>query len=171
MTPSRSAAVCSRLTDPFSSTGAAAVPDARVAGVPERTDVENPQSGPGTAADQLPESLAAKRGKNWALPNAAARLIAVRRPIRIDLFADRVVLVPEQGLAGGRSIAMQQPAEKVIDQLVFSIWNYIEQWGSAGSGMYWRPVLRVRVAPGAEQQFIRLQRLLDHSGLLVERSQ
>ncbi|MDO4425248.1 MAG: hypothetical protein Q4D17_05745, partial [Planctomycetia bacterium] len=41
-------------------------------------------------------------------------------------------------------------------------------WGEAGPGMIWKPILRVRVAPDAREQFERLKILLDGSGLIVE---
>lgn len=114
-------------------------------------------------------SLAQVRGKNWALPNATANLIPVRRPIRIDCAADRLVLVPEPGLARGADVRLSGPTLGAIDQVVSSIWSYMEQWGSAGNGLYWRPVLDVHVAPGAEHRFADLERLLQGSGLIVER--
>jgi hypothetical protein len=45
----------------------------------------------------------------------------------------------------------------------------MEAWGMAGRGMYWRPVLQVRVAAGAERRFAELAALLEGSGLTVER--
>jgi hypothetical protein len=35
--------------------------------------------------------------------------------------------------------------------------------------MYWRPILRVYVAPGAEARFDELRTLVEGSGLTVER--
>ncbi len=114
-------------------------------------------------------SLALVRGKNWALPDAAASQIPVRRPIRIDCYPDRLVLVPERGLAGGAEIPLEGPTVGAVDQLVSDIWKYMEQWGSAGNGLYWRPVLSIYVAPGAERRLADLQRLLYGSGLIIER--
>jgi hypothetical protein len=45
----------------------------------------------------------------------------------------------------------------------------MEGWGIAGKGMYWRPVLKIRVAPGAEQRFNELSYLLEGSGMTVQR--
>jgi hypothetical protein len=59
--------------------------------------------------------------------------------------------------------------DESIDTLVSAVGNCIESWGMAAAGMYWRPVLQVSVAPGAEPRFEELRRLLDGSGLAVER--
>ena len=43
--------------------------------------------------------------------------------------------------------------------------------GMAGKGVYWRPILHVYVAPGAEQRFADLDRLLQGSGLIIQKKQ
>ena len=45
----------------------------------------------------------------------------------------------------------------------------MDAWGMAGSGMYWRPILNVYVAPNAERRFSDLQTLLEDSGLTLQR--
>jgi len=44
----------------------------------------------------------------------------------------------------------------------------MESWGLAGNGMYWRPLLKVDVAPGGERRFIELRSLLEGSGLTLQ---
>jgi hypothetical protein len=56
-----------------------------------------------------------------------------------------------------------------IDVLVSDVWEHIDAWGIAGRGMYWKPVLQMSVAPGAEQRFNDLSALLTGSGLAVVR--
>ncbi|HOP77993.1 MAG TPA: hypothetical protein PLD05_10905 [Thermogutta sp.] len=114
--------------------------------------------------------LAEQRGRNWGLPPHAASAIPVTRPIRIDCFPDRVVLIPEQGLDHIRVFYLTPSPAKAVDELVKAIREYVETWGIAGNNMYWRPVLSVRVAPGAEAQFQILQILLKDSGLTVEQT-
>ncbi|HLA86317.1 MAG TPA: hypothetical protein VJL29_16140, partial [Thermoguttaceae bacterium] len=114
------------------------------------------------------ESLAEKRGKDWAMPDGQPRATAVTQPIRIDCYADRLVLVPQRGLAGGRSVALGPQTRDAMDELVTAIWNYTEGWGMAGKGMYWRPVLHFYVYPGAEGRYRDVEDLLRDSGLPVE---
>ena len=56
-----------------------------------------------------------------------------------------------------------------VDALVSAIWRQMESWGIAGRRMYWRPVLNVYVMPDGQQRFAELDRLLDGSGLGVQR--
>jgi len=138
------------------------------AGAPGSFSTGSAQAGQGAAADS-PTSLADARGHDWALPQAAANAIAVVRPIRVDCYPDRLVLVPEQGLGRSKVIQLPPQTEAVIDEFVSAVWVYMQSWGIAGQGMYWRPLLSVRVAPGAESRFEQLRTLLEDSGLRVER--
>jgi len=45
----------------------------------------------------------------------------------------------------------------------------VERWGMAVAGGYWKPVLRVSVAPDAEDRFYELSVLLHNSGFDVQR--
>jgi hypothetical protein len=45
----------------------------------------------------------------------------------------------------------------------------MDSWGIAGRGMYWRPILHVYNAPGAEGRADDLEALLEGSGLEVKR--
>ena len=41
----------------------------------------------------------------------------------------------------------------------------IKDWGMAGRGLYWRPVLEVNIAPDGEQRAADITRLLKNSGI------
>jgi hypothetical protein len=56
-----------------------------------------------------------------------------------------------------------------MDPFVSAVWRRMESWGIAAENGYWKPVLRVTVAPGAEARFEELKTLLEGSGLIVER--
>ncbi|MGQ9762923.1 MAG: hypothetical protein ACUVQH_13535 [Thermogutta sp.] len=114
--------------------------------------------------------LAEKRGRNWGLPAHERSAIPVTRPIRIDCFPDRLVLVPEKGLDGVRVFYLAPSPQKAVEDLVKAISDYVETWGIAGRGMYWRPVLSVHVTEGAETQFQTLWVLLKDSGLEIEQA-
>lgn len=132
---------------------------ARVAGQPEN-DVEG----------RSPRSLATLRGRNWGLPDATQSAVPITRPIRVECFADRLVLVPEKGLAKPKTIALEGGLESSIDSFVSTIWDYMATWGKAGRGMYWRPILSVYTGSGAEDRVVELEALLKDSGLDVHQA-
>ena len=117
------------------------------------------------------ESLAKHRGQDWGLPDAGSGSVPISRPIRILCDRDRLVIVPERGRARTKSIALAESTEASVDEFVSAVWDQMESWGIAGNGMYWRPVLNVYVAPGAEQRYAELATLLEGSGLNVERKE
>ncbi|MHC4400824.1 MAG: hypothetical protein ACYTG0_14200 [Planctomycetota bacterium] len=116
------------------------------------------------------QSLAQARGHNWGLPNAASGSVPITAPIHVDCYPDRLVLVPEKGLGSPRSVPIGRHTVESVDQFVSAVWEYMERWGAAGNGMYWQPVLDVRVTSGAETRYRDLEILLDRSGLELRRS-
>lgn len=129
-----------------------------------------PDGGSLSIGTARPQSLAKVRGPGWGLPNAARGSIPITSPIRIDCHSDRLVLVPERGLGRAKVIELGPRTEDSLDELISAVWQYIDLWGSAGNGMYWRPVLSVRVAPNAELRYAHLKALLEGSGLEVRRN-
>jgi len=125
---------------------------------------------------QPPESLAAKRGRNWALPNSGRAGVPIRRPLRVLVREDRIAVLPETtpdgaGAAAGRVVLLDGSTKDAMDQFVAVLWDQIESWGIAGKGMYWKPVLSLHVAPGGRPRARQIQALLRDSGLeIVETS-
>ena len=115
------------------------------------------------------ESLAQKRGADWGLRDATRGSVGITRPIRVECYADRLLVVSERGPTGNKVVALGPRAESSIDTLISAVWEHMEAWGMAGRGMYWRPLLQFHVAPDAEQRFAELSALLEGSGLTVER--
>jgi len=115
------------------------------------------------------KSLAEKRGQDWGLRNAAHNSVGVTRPIRIECYADRLVVISERGATHNKVIAIGARTETSVDPLISAAWDHMEAWGMAGRGMYWRPVLQMYVAPDAEPRFQELAALLEGSGLSVVR--
>jgi hypothetical protein len=107
------------------------------------------------------------RSQDWALRDAAPRSVPVSRPVTLECQADRLLLMPEKGRGGQPVVAMSAAADSSVDDLVSAVWDRMGQWGMAGRGMYWRPILHVRVAPGGEQRFDDLKALLEGSGLEI----
>jgi hypothetical protein len=114
-------------------------------------------------------SPAEKRGRDWALRNASRGAVPVTRPIRAECYADRMVILPEPGSPAAAPIPFEGRTVQSLDRLVSALWDHMEGWGIAGKGMYWRPVLKMRVAPDAEQRFTELSFLLEGSGVTVQR--
>lgn len=114
-------------------------------------------------------SPAEKRGRDWALRNAGRGAVPVTRPIRIECYADRLVIASEPGTPVAAPIPLDGRTVQSLDRLISALWDHMEGWGIAGKGMYWRPVLRIRVAPDAEQRFNELSYLLEGSGMTVQR--
>jgi len=115
-----------------------------------------------------PKAPIDRRGADWGLPESAAGAIPLTRPIKIDCYNDRLVLLPEAGASPGKTIALGPRTGDALDELILAVWERIGSWGMAGKGMYWRPVLQVAVAPGAQQRFDELTRLLEGSGLVIQ---
>ena len=76
---------------------------------------------------------------------------------------------PTRASAPARKSRLGPSTAGSIDKLVAALWEQMDSWGIAGEGMYWRPVLNVYVAPGAQQRFEDLKILLDGSGFNIER--
>jgi hypothetical protein len=115
------------------------------------------------------KSLADKRGQDWGLRDAASGAVPNSRPIRIDCYPDRLVLVPDDPRMPAKMVPFGDSSERSIDKLMAAVWEDMDSWGIAGRNMYWRPILSVNVAPGAEQRFEELTILLRGSGLNVRK--
>lgn len=117
------------------------------------------------------ESLTQRRGTNWGLPRSGGGATGVTRPVQLHVFSNRVVLVPERGTdQQPQTFPIDASIRENIDDVVSALWKRMDSWGIAGPGMYWKPILRVRVAQDAEQNFSELDSLLKGSGILVERA-
>jgi len=123
-----------------------------------------------TASGAASFSTAQSRGANWALPGAAARATGITRPIRIACLPDQLMILPQRSeQQKTQVIVMPGPLSDALDEFVTAIWKHTEQWGIAVAGGYWKPILNVEVAPGADQRFAELKSLLEGSGLEARR--
>ncbi len=118
----------------------------------------------------------ASRGGNWAFGGDQRADIPVRRPIRVIVRRDRLSVLPDRyemsGTgwigSGGREVKLQGPTRFAIDELVAGLRDHVEQWGIAGSGLYWRPVLALKIAPGGKARGHDLVKLLENSGIEIQ---
>ena len=118
-------------------------------------------------------ATAAKRrgGSNWALPAAQAQQTGITRPIQIACLSDRIVIVPERGEQRSPQVVEVSPemTPQEIDAFVSAVQRHMRSWGLAVANGYWKPELKVEVAPDAEQRFAELQTALQGSGFDLQR--
>jgi hypothetical protein len=132
---------------------------------PEKHEEKNNEKTP----KHPPKSPVDQRGADWGLRDVARRSVGVTRPIRVECYADRLVVKSERGLGSDRVVPLGPRTAAAIDPFISAVWEQMEMWGIAGRGMYWRPLLQFYVTPDAESRFTDLSVLLRGSGLLVER--
>ena len=118
------------------------------------------------------ESIAEARGSDWAVQRAMRGAVPIQRPIQVVVRKNQMALLPSrhatQGTAAtGAVISLDQSLDRVTDEFVAALKTRIEEWGLAGNGLYWRPVLELRVGPDARRTASRIVQLLKDSGVDV----
>ena len=117
-------------------------------------------------------SISVTQGANWALPGAANGAIAIQRPVSIAVRADEIVLLPESGTSQQQvALSLIESPAASVKNLVSALWNRVDDWGIAGTGSYWKPVLEAEVAPDANHRYDQIVRLLQDSGIALTRKQ
>ena len=116
------------------------------------------------------QSLANRRGVNWALPDARPNAVGIKRPIRVICKRDSLVLIPEKGTKESMRIFRHEGSlAAVIDPFVDAVQSRLDNWGIAGQGIYWRPVLQLDLGAGARDHYRQMAQLLENSGIEVTR--
>ncbi|TWU21900.1 hypothetical protein [Bythopirellula polymerisocia] len=116
------------------------------------------------------ESIAASKGANWAVERANQHSVPIRRSIRVVVRENQMAILPTKNASRGKEftgqiISLDQPVDKISQEFVAALRDRIEEWGLAGSGMYWRPVLELNVGPDAQLTATRVANLLQDSGV------
>lgn len=113
-------------------------------------------------------SRGGKRERNWANPDASTMNVPIERRIRIVCDAEHLTVMPDGRAARGmKIIKLGTHTEDSLDELVSTVWDRIDSWGTAGRGMYWRPKLVMTIEPGGQRRYTELQALLADSGFDV----
>ncbi len=121
---------------------------------------------------QNAEAVAKRRGRNWAWSAGPPRQTAVVRHIRVQCYEDRWVVMPDAGTKDKpQTVMLDVSLQTSAEQLAKVVTDRVDRWGYALSEGYWKPVLQVEVAPRSDFRYTQLQRLLDGSGLEVQRVQ
>lgn len=125
----------------------------------------------GSAASQT-TSIADSQGRDWAVEKKSRGSVPIRRSIQVVVRQNQIALLPSRhALRGagstGEVISLNQPMSQISKKMVAALRSHIEDWGLAGNGLYWRPMLKLNVGPGAEQTAEQVLRLLKDSGVEV----
>lgn len=135
----------------------------------------SPQNTPSVSMDLQPqqksESIAKRRGRNWASTGQSSQSTAVVRSIRMACFRDKWIVYPEaKSSSNPITISLNAQPQASAEQLAEAIADRVDRWGAALAGGYWKPVLIVDVAYGGQSQFQKLVQLLEGSGVDIQRS-
>jgi hypothetical protein len=123
---------------------------------------------------QMPPAKPMKtRGKDWAIRNPDPGAVPIRRTIQVIVRRDRLAILPESdgsaaAATGGREIPLSGPTDRLVEEFVSAVQTHVDEWGMAGQGLYWRPVLELKVGPDGGKRADDLVRLLNNSGLELQ---
>lgn len=121
---------------------------------------------------QNADAVAKRKGRNWAWTAGPSRQTAVVRHIRVQCYEDRWVVMPDVGTKDKpQTVMLDVSLQTSAEQLAKVVADRMDRWGYALSDGYWKPILQVEVAPRSDYRFTQLTRLLDGSGLEVQRVQ
>ena len=127
---------------------------------------------PGAPTADAPVPLSKSRGANWALNTHSSGAFGITRPIYLAVRPNTLFLSQTADFRGPlESIAIKGRAVDSIDPLVEAVSGIIRSWGIAGTGAYWKPILKLRVDPGAERIRDEITTLLAGSGMAIEGAQ
>jgi len=124
-------------------------------------------------SDKDNQSIADAQGRNWAIKQAGRGSVPIRRSIRAVVGAEELTLLPSKVSTGGADsattvISLDQSLDEVSTAFVKALRERIQEWGLAGNGMFWRPVLVLDVKPTAHLTAKRINQLLQDSGVEVK---
>jgi hypothetical protein len=120
--------------------------------------------------DDRPQPKHHVRGKNWALVDANSQSTPIRRTIQMVVRGDRVVILPDGASptdpnAVGQEIPIAGSGRDAYEPLLIALEKEIKDWGMAGRGLYWRPVLDITIGPDGERRANDITRVLKNSGI------
>jgi hypothetical protein len=151
---------------------AKSAPGRYAAGEDPEQQLDNQARAAAAAADEdfdQKHTPAKVRGKNWAIANGNPGMIPIRRSIQIVIRDDALALMPEATTTGevsaaGREFPIGEVPGAAYEDLISAVEKRIRDWGMAGQGLYWRPVLELKVSGTGDYRVDPLLRLLKDSG-------
>jgi hypothetical protein len=140
--------------------------------------VDQPSAGDGSGATNsggmsATQVIADSKGANWATGRPNLRSMAIRRPIPVVVRENKMILMPTSNNkrsvdSQAQEITLDQSVHDISESFAAAVKSRIDDWGLAGSGMYWKPVLELTVEPEAEMTATRIAHLLRDSGVEVQ---
>ena len=121
-----------------------------------------------TAEQRPAQNSQQQRQQNWGLQGVTQYTTGISRYVQIRCESDRFVLVPQADLRTAKVIPITDSVSSAADQLVQTIWEFQQSWGSAGTNGHWKPILKIQISSGGEHRLSELRTLLKNSGLVVE---
>ncbi len=120
-----------------------------------------------------PNNGSGSSGNSLAFQKPEQDAVPIRRPIQVVIRQDRIVILQsrqadENTASNGSMISLNQPTRQVMEEFVKALRKHMNDWGLAGNGLYWRPVLHLNVGPRGQQQATRLTPLLESSGIEID---
>jgi hypothetical protein len=120
-------------------------------------------------ASSAADEPATSHGANWAIQEKVPADVPIRRTIHVVVRSDRVAILPEpvasaRAASGGKEVMLDDTTSANFDPLVSALREHIREWGTAGQGLYWRPVILLTVGPDGNRRADDLARLLKTSG-------
>ena len=125
----------------------------------------------GGASSQL-ANIANSQGNNWAVQSGQPGAVPIRRKIQVVVRKDRMAMLPSRHVtsgvgATGREISLHQAESQISKEFISALRERMSEWGLAGSGLYWRPVLELNMGPDAKYSAFQIMHLLKNSGVEV----
>ena len=129
--------------------------------------------GMSSAGMSATQTIADSKGANWATGRPNLKSMAIRRPIPVVVRENKMILQSTSNNkrsveAYAQEISLDQSVHDISEDFAAAVKERIEDWGIAGSGMYWKPVLELTVEPNAEMTATRIVHLLRDSGVEVQ---
>ena len=93
--------------------------------------------------------------------------MALVRTIKVRVSPLELVVRSSKSSAADRSIPLDTDMRAAATKFVDAVRKEVTDWGIAGDGLYWQPVLEMSVAPGGENLAQQLATALRQSGVEV----
>lgn len=93
--------------------------------------------------------------------------MALVRTIKVRVSPNELVVRSSKTSAADRSIPLDSDMRVAATKFVDAVRKEVTDWGIAGDGLYWQPVLEMSVAPGGENLAQQLATALRQSGVEV----
>jgi hypothetical protein len=155
--------------------GQSAVPSPSMSGASAGTHAVSTPSAANqdSRSGQQTVELAMTRGQDWALRRTNARAVPIRRTIRVLVRGDHLAILSDQSPNPesspiAKTIQVKGDTVESVDDFVQAVQQQVDGWGTGGDGMYWQPVLQLRIAPDGAHRAQDLMRLLNNSGFELQ---